>query len=91
MWKQSFTTLASLYEIPVVGVSNVGRIEAGVWAGRKCIGCSLAVDADGKIAVEGPYGEMAECMLVTEPEIHPRSVKGTAVAEMLRAKGYEGP
>ena len=43
LWKESYTTLAKLYEMPVVGVSNVGRLTARPWKGRKCIGCSLAV------------------------------------------------
>ena len=40
-WEKSYTTLAKLYNITVVGVSDVGWINAGVWKGRKCIGCSF--------------------------------------------------
>jgi len=43
LWKDSYCTLARLYEITVIGVSNVGWLISGPWKGRKCIGCSLAV------------------------------------------------
>ena len=90
LWKESYTTLAKLYEMPVVGVSNVGRLTAGPWKGRKCIGCSLAVGGDGQILAEAPYGETAECLTVIEIELTPRRATGTAIAEMLRRKGYQG-
>lgn len=91
LWKESYTTLARLYEMPVVGVSNVGRLGAGPWKGRKCIGCSLAVGGDGQVLAEAPYGETAECLTVVDIELTPRRATGTAIAEMLRGKGYEGP
>ncbi|MFH1266632.1 MAG: carbon-nitrogen hydrolase family protein [Planctomycetota bacterium] len=91
LWKGAYTTLAELYQMPVVGVSNVGRITDGPWKGRKCIGCSLAVGAGGKILAEGPYGHSAEALLAVEIELHSPGVTGTAIAEMLRRKGYQGP
>lgn len=74
LWKESYTTLAKLYGMPVVGVSNVGRLEEGPWKGRKCIGCSLAVGGDGRILAEAPYGQHAECLTVVEIELAPRSL-----------------
>ena len=56
LWEGAYRSLASLYEMPVVGVSNVGWITGGPWAGRKCIGCSLAVGADGIVLAKGAYG-----------------------------------
>jgi hypothetical protein len=50
----------------VVGVSNVGWLTAGPWRGRKCIGCSLAVGADGETLVQGSYGVTAEELLVID-------------------------
>ncbi len=66
LWKGSYRTLASLYEMPVVGVSNVGRLTEGPWRGRKCIGCSLAVGGAGQILAEAPYGEDAESLTVVD-------------------------
>jgi predicted amidohydrolase len=90
-WKKAYTTLARLYDITVVGVSNVGPVKEGVWKGRKCIGCSLAVGPGGHILAQGPYGESAEELIVIQVEIIPCDVTGTAFADMLADKGYEGP
>jgi len=90
-WKKAYTTLARLYDITVVGVSNVGRINEGVWEGRRCIGCSLAVGPGGNILAQGPYGESAETLIVIHVEIIPCNVTGTAIADMLAERGYEGP
>ena len=91
LWKGSYTALAELYDITVVGVSNVGWIGAGPWKGRKCIGCSLAVGPGGTVLAEGPYGESAESLMVVPVEVAASDVRGTAVAGMLEKKGYSGP
>lgn len=91
LWKDAYTRLAALYEIPVVGVSNVGRLREGPWKDHPCIGCSLAADANGHVVLQGPYGETAEALLTVSLELRPRRHTGTAIAPMLRRKGYEGP
>jgi predicted amidohydrolase len=88
IWRNSYTNLARLYEMPMVGVSNVGWLDAGPWQGRKCIGCSLAVDGNGKVAAEASYGEAAEQLLTVELRLHARDVTGTNIAEALRRKGH---
>ena len=91
LWEGSYRSLASLYEMPVVGVSSVGWITGGPWAGRKCIGCSLAVGACGEIVAKGPYGVDAQELIVAEIALRPRTFTGTDIAPMLRGKGYHGP
>jgi len=91
IWRAAYATLASLYDIAVIGVSNVGWIEGGPWEGRKCIGCSLAVGSDGNILAKGPYGEEAEELVVVRVPLKGLEVKGTAIASELRERGYEGP
>jgi predicted amidohydrolase len=91
LWKPAYTTLARLYDMPVVGVSNVGRLSAGPWAGRKCIGCSLAVGGDGRVLAEAPFGESAECLVTVDLALTSRIVTGTEIAPSLREKGYAGP
>ena len=91
LWRESYGTLARLYEMPVVGVSNVGLLAEGPWKGRKCIGCSLAVGGDGEVLVQAPYGEDAERLVPVRLELVPGRVTGTAIAEMLSSKGYQGP
>ncbi len=75
LWRESYTILAKLYDMTVIGVSNVGWLTAGPWQGKKCIGCSLAVGPGGAILAEGPYGDAAESLIVVEvnpqaPERH---------------------
>src|SRR3954452_10485621 len=63
LWLDAYTELARLYDVTVVGVSNIGWLTGGPWKGRKCIGGSLAVGPTGVLA-RGPYGEAAESMTV---------------------------
>ena len=39
---------------------------AGPWQGRKCIGNSLVIGGDGAEVARGPYGELAEALIVQE-------------------------
>jgi len=91
IWRESYTELGRLYDMTVVGVSNVGWIKDGPWKGRQCIGNSLAVGPGGKILARGPYGVAAESLIVVPIKIMPRKVTGTDIAEMLKEKGYDGP
>jgi predicted amidohydrolase len=90
LWRKSFSELARLYDVTVVGVSNVGWLNDGPWKGRKAIGCSLAIGTGGEILVEGPYGEDAEALLVIEIDPKPRIAKGTMIADELETRGYKG-
>lgn len=91
VWQESFTELTRLYDVTIIGVSNVGWITGGPWTGRKCIGCSLAMGPGGQILARGPYGAEAEELI--RVEIHPRPpvARGTDVAPALEARGYRGP
>jgi hypothetical protein len=75
----------------VIGVSNVGWLSAGPWAGRKCIGASLAVGPGGEILARGPYGESAEALIPVSVDVRPPIARGTGFAGALRARGYTGP
>ncbi|MCF8565506.1 carbon-nitrogen hydrolase family protein [Alicyclobacillus tolerans] len=87
-WIPSYTTLANLYRISMVGVSNVGVISEGPWSGWKCIGCSLAVNAEGKVAYVASYGESAEECKVIDLQLEPRFFTGTALVEEICRRGY---
>jgi predicted amidohydrolase len=91
LWRDSFTELARLYNVTVIGVSNVGRLTAGPWTGRKCIGCSLAVGPGGAILAQGPFGEAAEAVVCVEVRPRPPVARGTDFASALQARGYRGP
>ena len=90
-WLDSYTELARLYDVTVLGVSNVGWITGGAWKGRKCIGCSLAVGPGGAVLAQGPYGEAAEALLRVEVQPRPPIGRGTDIAPVLEARGYRGP
>ena len=74
LWLRSYTELARLHEITVIGVSNVGWLTDGPWKGRKCIGCSLAVGPEGVVLAQGPYGEDAEALITVPVELRERRV-----------------
>jgi predicted amidohydrolase len=91
LWLDSYSELARLYDLTVIGVSNVGRLTAGPWAGRKVIGCSLAVGPGGAVLARGPYGEHAEALVVVDVEPRPPIGRGTRIADALESRGYRGP
>lgn len=91
LWRTSYRELARLYDLTVIGVSNVGWLEDGPWKGRKTIGCSLAMGPGGQILAQGPYGEDADTVIVVEIEPEEPIAKGTSIAGELRKRGYEGP
>jgi predicted amidohydrolase len=91
MWRDSFSELARLYDITVVGVSNVGWIRGGPWDGRKCIGYSLVVGPGGEVLAEGTCGVEAEELITVRVSPIERTVRGTDIEKMLRERGYEGP
>jgi hypothetical protein len=66
LWRGSYTELARLYDLTIIGFSNVGWLTGGPWQGRKCIGCSLAVGPGGEILAQGPYGEDVEALIGVE-------------------------
>ncbi len=88
-WTRGYCLLGKLYDMTVVGVSNVGWMTGGPWKGRKCIGSSLAVGPGGKILAHGPFGEDAEALTVVDVEPVTATAKGTSIAEMLRKRGYD--
>jgi predicted amidohydrolase len=91
LWLDSYAELARLYDVAVVGVSNVGPMTGGPWAGRKCIGCSLAVGPGGGVLARGPYGERAAAVVPVDVIPRPPVARGTAIADALAARGYRGP
>jgi len=77
LWRNSYMPVAREFSTAIFGVSNVGRIADGPWKGRKCIGCSLAIDSKGGEILQGPYGIDAECILYVDVKPVPRPARGT--------------
>lgn len=82
-WHVPYQTLSGLYRIPVVGVSNVGAMPAGVWAGWKAIGNSIAYDSDGTCAAVLPYGPNAEAVRVIALTVRQPRTLGTELAQAV--------
>lgn len=66
LWLDNYGPVARDIGLTIIGVSNVGPITAGPWAGRQCIGNSLAIGPDGRELARGPYGEGAEALVMVE-------------------------
>jgi len=76
-WRHSYIPVAREFSTAIFGVSNVGKITDGPWKGRKCIGCSLAIDSDGQEIFQGLYGIDAECILYVDVQPTSRPARGT--------------
>nr|MDO8111422.1 carbon-nitrogen hydrolase family protein [Candidatus Sigynarchaeota archaeon] len=92
MWKKAYSTLAKLYDVYVIGVSNVGWITSGPWKGKKCIGNSIAVGPGGKLIAQAPYGVDADAEAMIVVPVTPVELKlwGTEFPRYLKKKGYHG-
>lgn len=76
LWLDNYIPVARDFSLWIIGVSNVGWIRGGPWRGRKCIGCSLAINPKGEIAARGPYGVDAESIINLQVELVPRPARG---------------
>lgn len=56
-WRSAYGDLARRHGVAVAAASSVGRIEGGVWHGRRVIGRSVAVHGDGSIAGLAAYDQ----------------------------------
>ena len=82
LWKECYGTVAHDFRVWIAGVSNVGPIPEGPWAGRKCIGCSLVVNDRGQPKIMLPYGEYAETVEVVPITPVSRPARGCSWKEV---------
>lgn len=68
-WIESYRTIAQTYGVPVVGVSNVGPVTSGAWAGYACIGASIAMASDGSVVARGPFGSTASDLIIADLDV----------------------
>lgn len=76
LWRDSYGPVARDFRLWIAGVSNVGVLSAGAWAGRKCIGTSLLVRPDGSEFLQGSYGTDADAIFYADIEPLPRPARG---------------
>jgi predicted amidohydrolase len=82
LWRDNYGPPAAAFRMWIVGVSNVGSIDAGPWAGRRCIGCSLVVGPDGATVLQGPYGCAAATIMYLDIELQSRPARGTQWSDL---------
>jgi predicted amidohydrolase len=76
IWRENYKPVADNYRVWIAGVSNVGAVTAGPWAGRTCIGASLVFGADGSEVLQGPFGQDAEAIMYVDVIPVPRPYRG---------------
>lgn len=85
-WKDNYQPVAEEFEMWIVGVSNVGLVSEGPWKNWYCIGCSLAIDAEGKEVLQAPYGRAADTIIYINVQTHRRPARGTEWRDYWKEK-----
>ena len=80
-----------LSRTPCRASNKFSTLSGGPWAGRPCIGKSLAVGPGGGVLARGPYGVDAEALVVVEVEPRRPVAEGADIAAALHDRGYDGP
>lgn len=89
-WFAPYGELCRLYDVSIVGVSNVGAVTQGAWQGWSCIGNSIAMGPGGEKLAILPFGENAACSRVVPVPILPPVARGTEFGPALRRRGFPG-
>ena len=87
-WVKPFSILAKLYNVVVISTTSVGYIVGGPYEGKKSVGCSLAIDANG-VQAQGAFNEFAGQLVVADLNRPHRPERGTDIGVMLQRKGYK--
>lgn len=83
LWYGAYASIARSYGISIAGVSSVGRISRGVWAGYECIGSSLAIGPSGEVLAQAPFGSDASAVIPVELRAVENRFRGTDIPAML--------
>ena len=78
-WLNAYIPLCRRFQITMVGVSYVGPVSSGPWAGWRCIGTSLAIGPDGEVIATGAHGIDAEELRIIPITLIPRTASGTDI------------
>lgn len=87
-WLQPYNQLSTLYDIYILGVSNVGPVTVGPWKGWNCIGNSIAMGPGGNVITILQHGAYANQIEIVEIQPIKRTVIGTDIKITLANKGY---
>lgn len=87
-WIDAYSPLADNFNITMVGVSYVGAVPGGPWAGWRCIGNSLAMGPGAQVLAWGKHGIDAEELITISVTLIERQETGTQISTKLKEKGY---
>jgi predicted amidohydrolase len=76
-WRKVYQPVSEKFDLWVVGVSNVGKIEAGPWKNWDCIGSSLVYAPGGKEVLQAPFGDKADTIIYVDISLKERPARGT--------------
>ena len=80
-WRKVYEPVSRKFDLWVVGVSNVGKVEAGPWKDWNCIGSSLVYAPGGKEILQAPFGENADTIIYVDIRLTDRPARGTKWGE----------
>ena len=90
LWLDSYGELARLYDVTVVGVSNVGGSPGARGGAARSSAARWRWDRAERSWPEGRTAS-AEALVFVEVDPRPPIGRGTAIAEVLEIRGYRGP
>lgn len=85
-WRNVYGPVSKAFDLWVVGVSNVGKIEAGPWKDWDCIGNSLVYGLGGEEVLQAPFGAQADTILYVDIVLKDRPSRGTEWQSYWRGK-----
>jgi predicted amidohydrolase len=77
-WISSYKEVSSIFNLWIIGVSNVGKITAGPWKDWDCIGNSLAYGPGGVQVKQAPHGANADTIIYLDIHLQERPARGTS-------------
>jgi predicted amidohydrolase len=88
-WISAYHEVSSLFNLWIIGVSNVGKITAGPWNGWDCIGNSLAYGPGGIQEIKAPHGATADTIIYVDIKLQARPARGTLWYQYWSKKGFK--
>jgi predicted amidohydrolase len=77
-WISAYKEVSSIFDLWIIGVSNVGKIKAGPWKDWNCIGNSLAFGPGGMQVKQAPHGANADTIIYVDIHLQERPARGTS-------------
>jgi predicted amidohydrolase len=87
-WIKPLGVIAKAHGIVVASATSVGYIVGGPYEGKKMVGCSLCIGANGIIA-QGAFNEFAGDLAIAEFEMPQRKQKGIEIGASLQQQGFK--